>query len=204
MAKNPLRPRKAPSQDRSKATVDAIYAAAMQVLEREGSDDPGMQVIAERAGVSVGSIYQYFPTKAALAQAVIRHHLRKQVDAVKVSLEEAKALEAEAAVRALVHALVGNKRTFLKLERSILKFLLRVGDIDDLTALDDEMNGVVEAFIRSRVTRTQRPELAAFVVSNALRSAVLLSVLQKPEQLEDPAFAEELVQLVLGYLAPKR
>src|SRR5688500_4830294 len=61
-----LRPRKAPQQDRSKVTVDAILDAAAELLERRGYVRMTTNSVAKRAGVSVGSLYQYFPSKEAL------------------------------------------------------------------------------------------------------------------------------------------
>ena len=66
-----VKPRKSPRQARAKATVDAIVEATTQVLLEEGYDQFTTARAAERAGVSVGSLYQYFPNKAALVSAMI-------------------------------------------------------------------------------------------------------------------------------------
>src|SRR5262245_33358365 len=66
-----VKPRKSPQQARAKATVDAIVEATTQVLLEDGYDRFTTARVAERAGVSVGSLYQYFPNKAALASAVV-------------------------------------------------------------------------------------------------------------------------------------
>lgn len=58
--------RKQPGQARSRALVEAVLEAAAQVLAREGAEHLTMTRVAERAGVSVGSLYQYFPNRAAL------------------------------------------------------------------------------------------------------------------------------------------
>src|SRR5215468_399334 len=76
MPRRPLtNPRKHASQERSRATVDALIEATARILVREGFDHASTNRIAEQAGVSVGSLYQYFPSKEALVAAVIdRHH----------------------------------------------------------------------------------------------------------------------------------
>ncbi|RQU32788.1 TetR/AcrR family transcriptional regulator [Burkholderia cenocepacia] len=66
-----LRPRKLPRQIRAIATVDAILDAASDILEREGFDGYSTNAIADRAGTSIGSLYQYFPNKIALTRALI-------------------------------------------------------------------------------------------------------------------------------------
>lgn len=70
-----LEPRKTPQQSRSVATVQAIYDATIQVLLKIGVDRLTTVHVARRAGVSVGTLYQYFPNKQALLFAVLERHL---------------------------------------------------------------------------------------------------------------------------------
>lgn len=73
----PLRPRKQPSQGRSKVTVTAIFEAATRIFVEQGYGKMTTNAVAELAGVSIGSLYQYFPNKEALICAVYeRHHAR--------------------------------------------------------------------------------------------------------------------------------
>jgi len=80
-----LKPRKTPRQARSEVTVEAIFEATIQVLLTEGLRRLTTTRVAERAGVSVGTMYQYFPHKQALLYAVLRRHL----DAVAKAVETA-------------------------------------------------------------------------------------------------------------------
>ncbi len=75
-----LQPRKTPIQARSEATVDAIFKATIQVLLAEGAPRLTTTRVAERAGVSVGTMYQYFPHKQALLYAVVQQHLTEFVE----------------------------------------------------------------------------------------------------------------------------
>jgi AcrR family transcriptional regulator len=65
-----LEPRKQPAQSRSTATVSAILEAAARILEERGLDGYTTNAIAERAGISIGSLYQYFPGKDAVTIAL--------------------------------------------------------------------------------------------------------------------------------------
>src|SRR5471032_3134277 len=67
-------PRKSPKQARSKATIDALLTATARILIKEGFDHASTNRIAEAAGVSVGSLYQYFPSKETLVAALIERH----------------------------------------------------------------------------------------------------------------------------------
>src|ERR1700759_2137679 len=103
MARRPLtNPRKQASQERSRATVDALVEATARILVREGFDKASTNRIAEAAGVSVGSLYQYFPSKEALVAAVIDRHSQEIMRTVRGELADAMKQPVEKAVRKLV------------------------------------------------------------------------------------------------------
>ncbi|MFZ6709482.1 TetR/AcrR family transcriptional regulator [Undibacterium sp. TC9W] len=95
-AATPLAPRKSPTQARSVATVEAILQAAAHILETEGLSACSTNAVARKAGVSIGSLYQYFPSKDAISRALILEQTMALVeDAEKIDLEQGgrKALE---------------------------------------------------------------------------------------------------------------
>src|ERR671936_341950 len=85
--KTPLKPRRKPSQQRSRQTVEAIVEAAAQVFERHGYSAGTTNRIAERAGVSIGTLYQYFPNKDAIVMELARRHIAEIGDAAWPALE---------------------------------------------------------------------------------------------------------------------
>src|SRR6266436_6765735 len=85
-----LEPRKSPVQARSTASVEAILEATVQVLLDAGKERLTTTRVASRAGVSVGTLYQYFPNKSALLQAALRHHLEEVTEAVERVAREQK------------------------------------------------------------------------------------------------------------------
>lgn len=103
-----LQPRKTPVQARSVASVDAILEATIQVLLRDGRMNLTTTRVAQRAGVSVGTLYQYFPNKSALLQALLRDKLNAVFSAIeRVSLQMRGATladQADALVKAFVAA----------------------------------------------------------------------------------------------------
>ncbi|MGY4397372.1 AcrR family transcriptional regulator [Sphingomonas sp. UYAg733] len=78
-----LKPRKTPIQTRSEATVEAIYEATIQVLLADGLARLTTTRVAERAGVSVGTLYQYFPNKEALLFAILLRHFEEMAEAIE-------------------------------------------------------------------------------------------------------------------------
>src|SRR5690348_15291540 len=85
-----LDPRKSPVQARSAASVDAILEATIQVLLQVGTEQLTTTKVALRAGVSVGTLYQYFPNKSALLKAVLKRHMDAVVEAVELVCDQQK------------------------------------------------------------------------------------------------------------------
>jgi AcrR family transcriptional regulator len=104
-----LEPRKRPTQRRSHATVSAMLEACIQVLLAVGYQRLTTTRVAERAGVSVGTLYQYFPNKQALVSAAAGRHLDAVVAAVSQSCAEVKGKRLEVVVSGLVDAFVAAK-----------------------------------------------------------------------------------------------
>lgn len=105
----PLQPRKTPVQARSAHTVEAIHTACIQVLIDGGLDRLSTTRVAARAGVSVGSLYQYYPNKQSLLAAVLERHLLHVVEAVESACLLVKGQPVEAMATALVQAFITAK-----------------------------------------------------------------------------------------------
>jgi len=101
--RNSLKPRKTPGQQRSAATVAAIIEAAARILETEGFDGYNTNAVAERAGVSIGSLYQYFPNRDSITRALIERETAALLD--DVAAVEAEA-DGQVALRQLFAAAV--------------------------------------------------------------------------------------------------
>src|SRR6266478_7416062 len=99
-----LEPRKSPVQARSTASVDAILEATIQVLLQVGKERLTTTNVALRAGVSVGTLYQYFPNKRALLKATLKRHIDEVTEAVEHVCHERKGHSLEQMVTALMTA----------------------------------------------------------------------------------------------------
>src|SRR5882724_8896153 len=97
-----LRPRKKPLQDRSRATVDAIVQAAAYILVRQGPAGLTTNAIAERAGVNIASVYQFFPGKEAIVAELQRRHVAEQRAAMTQAWDGLVGKSTSALVRTLV------------------------------------------------------------------------------------------------------
>ncbi len=105
-ASTTLRPRKSPAQGRSRATHEAILEAAARILEAGGRHGFTTNHIADLAGISVGSLYQYFPGKEAILAVLIRQMRREMLDDFEEAADSAVGKDMANAARALVRASV--------------------------------------------------------------------------------------------------
>jgi AcrR family transcriptional regulator len=105
--KRALEVRKAPGQERSKETVNVILEASARILESEGLRGFNTNSAAAKAGVSVGSLYQYFPNKDAILLALIERFEDAAQEAINEALRSARGRPLNPSLRLFVHALVG-------------------------------------------------------------------------------------------------
>jgi AcrR family transcriptional regulator len=104
-----LEPRKTPVQARSTVTVEAIYEATFQVLLAVGPDRLTTTRVAERAGVSVGTLYQYFPNKQSLLLSVLEKHLDQVARAVELACRRNHGQQLSTMIESIVEAFVDAK-----------------------------------------------------------------------------------------------
>lgn len=206
MARRPLtNPRKHASQERSRATVDALVEATARILVREGFDKASTNRIAEVAGVSVGSLYQYFPSKEALVAAVIERHRQEITHAVRGELSTAAKQPLAQGVRTLVAVAVKAHRIDPKLHRVLAEQIPRVGKLETAETFGRENFAVFRAYLENHrdEIRVRDLELASFLCVTAIEAvthnAVLHEKIVSGEAME--ALIDEATRLVVGYLA---
>lgn len=206
MARRPLTsPRKEAIQARSRATVDALIEATARILVREGFDRASTNRIAEEAGVSIGSLYQYYPSKEALVAAVIDRHQQELMQVVRNALAEVSALPLEEGVRRLVAVAIDAHRVNPKLHRVLAEQIPRTGRLKNVEAFNRETYALFRSYLESRPdeVRAADLDLAAFVCVTSVEALTHTAVLHRPEVLSDKAagaLVEEATRLVLRYL----
>lgn len=203
MARRPLTsPRKSASQERSKATVDALLSATARVLVKEGYDRASTNKVAEAAGVSIGSLYQYFPSKEALVAAVIERHIGEMMDVVRASLVRVAMVPLAEAARELVRVMIDAHRIEPKLHRVLVEQIPRVGNLEHIESVDDEAIALVRAYLEAHRSEVDvlDLDLAAFVAVTSVEALTHAAVLRRPALLDDERFREEVANLVVRYL----
>ena len=159
----PLSPRRRPVQGRSRETVEVILAAAAQVLERQGLAGFTTNAVALRAGVSIGSLYQYFPNKESLTAALIERSTESLRASLAEAVDRAAALPFQAGLALLVNAAAAHQIARPSLERTLDDQEQRLG----LAGLEDRNIALIQA----EIVRFLEPHRASLVITDLSRAA---------------------------------
>lgn len=198
------KPRKLPQQARSREMVETILAAATRVLVREGYEGANTNRVAEVAGVSVGSLYQYFPNKESLLVMLVGRHLAEMMAVFDEKFAELEGTGLEEGVRALVEAAIRAHAVDPELHRAFVEQVPRVGYLGAVREVEYRIEAGLRGYLESREEKLAPEDLrlAAFLVVRTVESATHAAVLDRPHYLEDDRLIDELSALVLGYLLP--
>lgn len=193
--------RKQPRQARSIATVDAILEATAHILVREGYDHASTNRIAAQAGVSIGSLYQYFPSKEALVGELVDRFSRRITEMVLRRLAELADEPPEVVTRELVRAMVELKREDPRLAQVLREQIPRVGRMQHyerhLATVVDAAKIYLERW-RERIAHDDLA-MAAFIAVHTAEAVTHAGVTRRPP-LPDEALIEHVTRLVVGYL----
>jgi AcrR family transcriptional regulator len=205
MVRRPLtNPRKQASQERSRATVNALVEATARILVREGFDAASTNRIAALAGVSVGSLYQYFPSKEALVAAVIERHHREIMQVVRGALAEVASQPLEPAIRKLVAVAIEAHRVDPKLHRVLTEQIPRTGRLENVETFSRQNYALFRAYLEDHrdEVRAMDMGLAAFVCVTSIEALTHTAVLHHHDLSNDAmaALVDEAARLVVGYL----
>ncbi len=198
-----IAPRKSPRQSRSQATVDAILDATARVLVESGHAATNTNLVAERAGVSVGSLYQYFPNKLALINALRARHSREMAASMEREFRRRPDESFRAALTRVIQASVLAHQVDADLHRA-LEQCEELGLPDDKG--HDEAHEKIQQLLRDMLVAYRdelvitNPELAAFMLMHALHGLIHAVVLDRPESISVKAATREMIRLAHAYL----
>lgn len=195
--------RKSAKQRRSRGTVEALLEATARVVEQVGLDQATTNRIAEVAGVSVGSLYQYFPGKAALLAAVIEREAEKDLAVLARFFDpESDAPLAELIERA-ARELVARHSRSPRLYRWMLRYVPELGQHEKVRGVAARGRALLRDLLgarRGELAVDVEPALAALVLGSALEAAVHAALFERPESLQDGSLERTLTRLARRYL----
>lgn len=196
-------PRKQPQQARAQSTVHAILEATVQVLEREGPDAATTTRISEVAGVSVGTLYQYFSHRDAIFDTLQEREFERAIGLMQDVLSaDNLARSPRETVTACVQGMLGLYRASPGMHRVLTMEGLRATKAHKLHSFDLRVIALVRHFLAATGTpiRKKNVDAAAFVAFQSVRATMLASLLETPAGFDDKTMIEELTDLLLRYL----
>jgi AcrR family transcriptional regulator len=196
-ARSRLAPRREPQQDRSRATHERILHAAARVLAEHGYARGTTNRIAEAAGLSVGSLYQYFPNKDAVLAELVRRHVRAGGDALaQLPLDG----PLEELLRAAVGGLAALHRGDQRLHRVLFEQAPRPPDVlAELEQTEQAYVGLLaDRLAADPAVHAVRPEPAARLVVWTAEAVVHRAA--AAGRLDDPGLLDGAVQMMLAHL----
>jgi len=201
-----ISPRKMPKQHRSQVLVDSIIVATSRILGTLELTKSTTAKIAKLAGVSIGSLYQYFPNKESLVAAVIENEVNWHLKGIEQKLQELQDEKIQEVISILVRLVLESFAKRKKLTKHLSGPTLQLGQVEVLEVGRKKAGAMIEKLLESRKTEIQIQDyrLASYVIVSAVMG-VVESILFDELTVE---FEKQLVQetqtLILCYLCPVR
>ncbi len=195
--------RRQPSQNRSRERVERMLAVATELIAAHGSDAMRMGEIAERAGVSIGSLYQYFPDKAAIIRTLAERFNVQEQACIKAELDK---VEDAAGLRAALAGLIDTYYALFLAEpvmRDIWSGIQADKTLQDMDIAETRILGAMLAEVLARLApmadRAER-DISAFLTMHLAGSTVRLAIAMP--RAEGDALVEALKRMVVRELLP--
>lgn len=195
------KPRKVPRQARSRALVEAILDAAARILSRDGREAANTNAIAREAGVSIGSLYQYFPDRETIIQALVHRHGHR-IHAIVAGEGEPPPASLREAIERIVAAVFAAHRLDPALHDAL--------DHDFGHGHGGHAHPTTKSAVRERIAALPEavraeiccpePELAPLVVSEIAHSLAHAALIDPPEPSDVTALERQAVQAAMAYL----
>lgn len=196
--------RKSPAQERSRVTVDAILDAAARILLKRGYDAFTTNVVAAQAGVSIGSLYQYFPNKEALLSELLRRHTLE----FEAGLQSLAPLVESAPLRELIGSAIEQIARSHLIDPALHRVLSDAPPLGKLhweMQLNERLTATVRSALEARRAEITAPDLdlAAYVVTQAVEAIIHNAATERLTDLRSGLVAKEVTRMLVGYLTER-
>lgn len=201
-----LTPRKAPKQGRAKATVEAMLEAAVRLSRSSGLSEWTTNQVAELAGVSIGTLYQYFPSKESLITSMATQRREERLGILATKLETAlssgdASAPAEAPGAIVAGALVPVYGAEPALDAELERYLLAIGAGRKLAPFDQKAASLVAGFLRAFASDAPRSLRRINLIARAAVSVMAAIAIEEPAALAGPDLLIDVAALIDGALA---
>lgn len=200
-SKSHTNPRKLPQQDRSKFTVDVILTATAHILTEEGYDKASTNRIAEHAGISIGSLYQYFPNKASLIAALRDRHVNSMMELIESKLRDLFDAPIEVVLPEIVKASIAAHAIDPTLHKVLHEQVPRLSG----TESENRMTDLLRTYLTKQGDRIppQNLDYTVFVIERSIEALTHAAVIECSDLLQDGQLEHEISEMLLSYLTQK-
>lgn len=199
-------PRKEPTQERSRALVTALIEATARILSADGPEAITTNRVAEVAGVSIGSLYQYFPNKEALLAALVERELQQDISQVRTLFEHHANLPLSELIRHFSSEIIATTFQRRDLHTRLLPLIDQVHRVELVRREREELSSLFEHLLATRFDElpprlTQGPDAAAklrtasFLAMRAMELGFNALKVEAPDLLERPELPDLLTRI---------
>lgn len=195
--------RRKPTQERSRETVDAILEATAQILSRHGSAGCSTNQIAEKAGVSIGGLYQYFPNKESILRELCVRTAKKDAEAIEVCLKSMNDASIEEITRAVIRVAVERLSDQPRLRQVLMHDIPSGRPQEDLRLVRKHLAAFLTQEFGSYidVQLDESMELKFLILMSAIEAAIYAAIHEYGAKLDREGLVEGVSDLVLRYLS---
>jgi AcrR family transcriptional regulator len=196
-------PRKTPKQDRSRFMVTSILDATARVLVEVGFSRTSTNLVAERAGVSIGSLYQYFPSREALVAGVGRRHAEEKRSALEALLRSDADCDLQADIAKIVAAIALVQAVDPGLSYALVREVPKLGDLDWREEVAERSLALAAYFLAKHSNELRHGinrEAAAFILAKSVEGVMTALIHTKTRTSKSKAVKKEFVQMVVNFL----
>lgn len=197
-----LAPRKIPQQQRAQFTVECILRAAESIIAKNGYDAATTNHIAEVAGVSIGSLYQYFPSKEAIAASLVENAVLNATEELRDCLIAQMARPLDQSIREIVQVILDTRKKysfiFLRLPREVPK----LGRLSRKVTTEKFLYGTISAFYQQHRSEilVEDLETAMFVAEHIVVGSIDSYLDNNAPIITEDQLVEHISDAVVKYL----
>ena len=196
--------KKSPTQERAKSLVQSILEATVRLLGTSSAHSVSTREIAEKAGVGIGSLYEYFPGKEAIFARLVEIDLQRNESRLKAFVATLEGQDASAKIHALVDFGVEMFLSGSEFKRKLFQNIHHLGKVREVLAAWEGIARIFSELMRKHSSEIRIPEarmdLAAYVTSNAVQGLLQTYLLSDNKLYSKEMLKQEITELSCGYL----
>ena len=196
--------RKNPTQARAQQTVGTILDAAAQILQTEGEAHFNTNRVAEKAGFSIGTLYQYFPNKNSIIEAIAERERIAIETSIQKALLDCWPHTIEEFLRIIIRQMINAFGRRQKLRRFIIIQMIRLDLFMPVLKEVNRIGETVSVLLGKNRDGDYQPlsKIQLFVLTRSIMGVIRAAVIENNSMLGTEEFEDELVRLALNYLTP--